>query len=218
MHLCAGRLIRHPLTVAAKLDRAPDRLEALLAIAFRRRLAPHLLQHIVEAAQDSFRGDQGLANMRLALAGLSRLPAAEDLPQRLAMADVLLADGMTPSDLLRALELEGVGDGLVKYDPGQPRVPAGSGQESGRWTSGEGGSAPAPAAVGTAAAPAGREMTGEFEIQDGGEAASPPRAGDGEDSDRGISGNDGGSTPPAASAVSAAGAAVAGSFAIEGRR
>lgn len=30
-----------------------------------------------------------------------------------------------------------------KYSPSQPRVPAGSGRESGRWTSGQGGSAPA---------------------------------------------------------------------------
>lgn len=30
-----------------------------------------------------------------------------------------------------------------KYSPSQPRVPAGSGRESGRWTSGDGGSAPA---------------------------------------------------------------------------
>jgi hypothetical protein len=45
---------------------------------------------------------------------------------------------------------------LLKFDPDQPRVPAGSGRESGEWTAGDGGgtaiSAP-PATAGLASLP-----------------------------------------------------------------
>lgn len=135
----------------------PERLETLLAIAFR-RLSAHLMRHVIEAAEVSRRGDQALANLRPALAGLSRVPAAHDLPIRLAMTDTLLAKGMTAGDLLRALDLDASsGDALAKFDPNQPRVPAGSERESGRWTSGDGGtssdSATSVAAIASRGAP-----------------------------------------------------------------
>jgi len=45
---------------------------------------------------------------------------------------------MKPRALMKALGFESA-DRLIKYDPDQPRVPAGSGRESGRWASSEGG-------------------------------------------------------------------------------
>src|SRR5215471_8855154 len=41
---------------------------------------------------------------------------------------------------MKALGIDSAGLDALKFDPNQPRVPAGSGRESGRWTSGDGGS------------------------------------------------------------------------------
>lgn len=112
-----------------------DRLELILAIAFRRRVPSRAFEQFMSAVESSRRGDQALANLRLALAKLSHVPDAHDLPERIAMADTLLTGGMPPDELLAALSLDRNSEaGFEKFDPDQPRVPAGNGPESGRWT------------------------------------------------------------------------------------
>jgi hypothetical protein len=145
-----GRLIApHPVTA---LDRAvgdrvaSDRLDALLALAFRKKLAPHLLRHIEVAAAHSRRGDHVQANIRLAMAWLTYIPEPAQIGLRLDLADKLLSGGMPAGVLLKELDLEPPETLACDYNPDQPRVPAGNGGESGRWTSGGGGGQSAEAA------------------------------------------------------------------------
>jgi hypothetical protein len=60
----------------------------------------------------------------------------KDAAYRLALAAELLDAGLAPRELARELEIDLPAD-LIKYDPDEPRVPAGSGRESGQWTSGD---------------------------------------------------------------------------------
>jgi hypothetical protein len=62
----------------------------------------------------------------------------EDAAYRLSLAAELIDAGVAPRELARELGLNPVQFGLSKYDENQPRVPAGSGRESGQWTSSEG--------------------------------------------------------------------------------
>ena len=94
-------------------------LGAALARAFAGQPTPHQLDLIRKAAQRSTYGDNVVANMQLAFAGLSRVNVLQP------------RDTRQPGS-----------DPLGKYDPNQPRVPAGSGSESGRWTDGEGAASP----------------------------------------------------------------------------
>ncbi len=112
------------------------RLEIMLAIAFHKRLAPSQINAIV-AADTIFRaGDQALAHIRLAVSGLVRLAEPDDLPNRLSIAETLLAKGMTPADILKELGCGQTSDQLKRYDTDQPRIPAGNSNERGRWTGG----------------------------------------------------------------------------------
>ena len=114
-----------------------DRLNALLSIAFRKRLSPYQMHHVAEAAGDSNRGDQALANIRLALAGLASIPEPVELPLRVSLAEQLLAGGMSGDALVKALGLQR-SDLARRYNPNQPRVPAGNGVTSGRFSDGSG--------------------------------------------------------------------------------
>jgi hypothetical protein len=138
-----GRVLaQHPVMAFDRMrgDRvASDRLDALLALAFRKKLAPHLLRHIEVAAAHSRRGDHVQANIRLAMARLTYIPEPAQIGLRLDLADKLLSGGMPARVLLRELDLEPPETLARDYNPDQPRVPAGSGAESGRWTSGAGG-------------------------------------------------------------------------------
>jgi hypothetical protein len=50
------------------------------------------------------------------------------------LAEALLDDGLPPREMLAELGLGRAMRQLDKFDPDQPRVPAGSGRESGQWT------------------------------------------------------------------------------------
>lgn len=112
-----------------RVDPGESRLRTLLAAAHLSQPRAAALTHLAKAADRWREGDEGLAAMHLALSGLSRLarPAAD--AHRLFLADGLLKAGLDEADVLAAL------GSLTKYDPDQPRVPAGSGQPSGQWTS-----------------------------------------------------------------------------------
>lgn len=61
------------------------------------------------------------------------------------MSDDLIGSGVGPRTILRTLALDdqSIVGNLNKYDPDQPRVPAGSGAASGQWTSESGANEPA---------------------------------------------------------------------------
>ena len=134
------------------LEEGEDRLHALLAAAHGRPMSPDLPRHLGEAFAHWRRGDKALANIRLAFAQIPRLDDRADA-YRLFLAEELLDAGMSPAALMKALGFDPSRRDLAKYDPNQPRVPAGSGRNSGRWGSG-GGAAQAPAPATSIPAPA----------------------------------------------------------------
>jgi hypothetical protein len=76
-------------------------------------------------------GDKSLAAIELTQMGLPDI--GEDAAYRLSLAAELLDAGVAPRELAQELGFDPPAD-LLKYDPDQPRVPAGSGRESGQWT------------------------------------------------------------------------------------
>jgi Restriction endonuclease fold toxin 5 len=139
---------------APALDVEEDdyRLFALLAAALGRPMSPDLPRHLGEAFAHWRRGDKALANIRLAFAAIPRLDDRSDA-YRLFLAEEMLDAGMSPAALMKGLGFDPPRRDLAKYDPNQPRVPAGSGRNSGRWGSG-GGAAQGPAPTTSIPAPA----------------------------------------------------------------
>ena len=124
---------------ARELALDPERVLALLSVAAGRPVPVRALDGIAAAVRHWSRGDAALANLRLVFAGLPRLEEPAAL-HKLRAADWLLANGLTPRALMRELDLDTsaldaatVRD-LGKCNPAQPRVPAGNGIESGRWS------------------------------------------------------------------------------------
>ncbi len=120
---------------AFDIEQGEDRLFALLAAAHGRPMPPDLPRHLDEAFAHWRRGDRALANIRLAFARIPRLDDRSDA-YRLFLAEELLDAGMSSAALMKGLGFDAPARGLAKYDPNQPRVPAGSGRNSGRWGSG----------------------------------------------------------------------------------
>jgi hypothetical protein len=76
-----------------------------------------------------------MALIHLALSGLGALPNPAKDASRLKAADQLLSKGLDAKLMLRFLELDGPQHEFVaKFNPAQPRVPAGNGPTSGQWT------------------------------------------------------------------------------------
>lgn len=124
---------RDPVTHRLDLSTDRDRCLALLAVVCGRPVAAGILDHVEAAGAHWQSGDKALANLRLVVAGLPKL----DDPAhgyRLQAAAYLLDNGLSPRDLMKELGFDPSAVDLGKYDPDQPRVPAGSGRESGRWT------------------------------------------------------------------------------------
>jgi hypothetical protein len=98
-------------------------------------------------------GEKFLAQLHLTYARLP--PLTEDQAFALFAADELLNSGLTPRALMKGLGFDPAAlDGLEKYNPDQPRVPAGNGRASGRWGAGSGQAAGASgAATGSVPAP-----------------------------------------------------------------
>ncbi len=88
----------------------------------------------IAAASDHWRrGEKALAAIRLAQARLPRI-TSEIKTQNVRDAADLLDGGLTPHALMKALGFDTAA--LAMFDPGQPRVPAGSGPTGGQWTDG----------------------------------------------------------------------------------
>lgn len=128
------------------LDGRETRILALLAAGYRRPISPGVLDHIRRAGREWGRGEACLAQIHLALSGLPRLSDPEEAAYRLFMAEGLLDAGVAPRDILRALDLDPRPLDRFKkdYNDSEPRVPAGSGRASGRWTDGPAGAGTVP--------------------------------------------------------------------------
>jgi hypothetical protein len=130
------------------IDPQEPRLQALLAAAHLSRPAGTALSHLCKAAERWNEGNDALASIHLSLSNVERLkwPIAD--ARRLFLADGLLKAGFSASVMISTIEAGDPSFEMHKYDPDQPRVPAGSGRTSGEWTStGDGSSGPPSAAV-----------------------------------------------------------------------
>ena len=122
-----------------RLDGEEPRLLTLLSVAYGRPVDASILGTIRRASKRWSAGEDCLAAMHLALAGLRKLDDARDAARRLFIADGLMADGVAPRDIWTALEFDPTPlDDLEKlYNPNEARNPKGDGDISGRWASGE---------------------------------------------------------------------------------
>lgn len=123
------------------IDADRQRIFALLAAAYGRTVSPDVFRHIEGASEQWRRGDKALANIRLAFARLPRLETRADA-FRLFHAEDLLERGVSPRALMLTFGFDLAAADLAKYDPNQPRVPAGNGRQSGEWGDGGGASKP----------------------------------------------------------------------------
>ena len=114
-------------------------LLALLSAFHGRPTAPSALRNIERAAKAWSEGDDCLAYIHLAHAGLSRPQDLQPGAYRLQMAQCAVKHGALPRAVFEALHFDArYIDAVEKaYSPMEPRVPAGSGRTSGEWTDGE---------------------------------------------------------------------------------
>jgi len=117
--------------LAVEADR--ERLLSLLGVSYWDKVPPGIVKNIEKASEQWRRGERALAHSHLAFTGLPRLESTDDAYRRY-LAEALLDDGLPPREMLAELGLDRTMHQLDKYDPDQPRVPAGSGRESGQWT------------------------------------------------------------------------------------
>ncbi len=122
--------------VGAPVDEA--RLGALLAAAHGRPAPASALRHLTRAMETWRDSEKPLALTHLALSGLAKLAQPKEDARRLFLVDAMMEGGVTPSEIVEGL---GLGpafppEALEKYNPDQPRVPAGN-TDGGQWTSGD---------------------------------------------------------------------------------
>jgi hypothetical protein len=115
---------------------------ALLSAAYGTAVAPSVLGNIERAAKSWSESDDFTAHIHLAHTGLRALDDFPSAAHRLCMAKGALDHGASPRAVFEALRLDArYIDALEKrYNPEQPRVPAGH-PDGGQWTSGDGSSA-----------------------------------------------------------------------------
>jgi hypothetical protein len=134
---------------------------ALLSAAYNTAVAPSVLGNIERAAKSWSEGDDFTAHIHLAHTGLRALDDFSMAAHRLRMAKGALDHGASPRAVFEVLHLDArYVDTLKRYNPAQPRVPAGH-PDGGQWTSGDwadGEKAGENAAVGEK--PAGAETQG----------------------------------------------------------
>jgi len=114
-----------------------ERAVALVSVAIGRPLDASAATHVRRALAKAREGDRALALTHLALAGVGHLDDPREDARRLFIADELMKAGVPPATILAALG-DAPPDALDRaYNPDQPRVPAGNGRPSGRWTAGD---------------------------------------------------------------------------------
>ena len=108
-----------------------ERIWTLLSVAYGHEVPLAVLGSLRRVAKHWHGSDKCLAAIHLAQMGLPGI--GEGAAYRLSLAAELIDAGLAPRELARELGFDPPA-GLLKYDPDQPRVPAGSGRESGEWT------------------------------------------------------------------------------------
>jgi len=138
MTLTGQGLVLGAGTVLAKLDNKAlpieaeqERIWTLLSVDYGEKISQAVLGSLRRVAKHLQCGDKSLAAIQLAQMGLPDI--GEDAAYRLALAAELIDAGVAPRELAQELRFDPPAD-LVKYNPDEPRVPAGSGRESGQWT------------------------------------------------------------------------------------
>ena len=111
------------------LDGNEARLLSLLTAAYREPLAGGVIEKIRRAGEFWRADEKALAQIHLAFLGLPKIDETD--ANRLFLAGTALEKGVSPSDLMEALGFPRAARDIEKYSPDQPRVPAGSGRESG---------------------------------------------------------------------------------------
>jgi hypothetical protein len=114
------------------LDDEP-RVRALLATAYERPVDVRLLTKLRLAAELWNDGEKALAHIHLTYASC-RL-ARKCRRCAFSWRNELLVAGVTPAELMKAQGIDLAPLDLLKFNPDQPRLSAGSGRESGEWTS-----------------------------------------------------------------------------------
>jgi hypothetical protein len=112
------------------------RLLALLSAAYDKAIAPSVLGNIERAARAWSEGDDCLAYIHLAHAGLGELQDPYEAARRLFIVDSFIKAGTSPRAVFEVLGLGAAYTDTIEklYNPEEPRVPAGSGRISGQWT------------------------------------------------------------------------------------
>ena len=112
---------------------------ALLSAAYCRPVSDRALAHLRRALEKRAEGDALHSSTHLALAGYWPLRDPLAAAKRVFFSDRLMRYGATPAMILAAFDLDPRRlDAVERFDPAQPRMPAGNGVESGRWTRGGG--------------------------------------------------------------------------------
>ena len=125
---------------ALDIDGEEAKLLTLLAVAYGRPVDLSVLNSFSAASKHTRAGDECMAAMSVALARLPQLLDPDDAARRLFIAEGLVAAGVRPQDIWKALEFE-LSDELEKlYNQNEARNPKGDGDISGRWASGSGNS------------------------------------------------------------------------------
>ena len=116
----------------ANLRGEEARLLALLSATYGKAISPSVLGNIERAAK----GWRTLAAIHLAHAALPRPDDPTEAARRLFITDAFIKAGTNPLAILQALGLDAnyVGAVAKLYNELEPRVPAGNGILSGRWT------------------------------------------------------------------------------------
>jgi hypothetical protein len=120
----------------ANLQGHETRLLALLSATYNKAISPSVLGNIERAAKSWRDGDDCLAAIHLAHARLPQHNDPYEAARRLFITDAFIKAGTSPLAILWALGLDGSYVEAVEklYNPLEPRVPAGNGIFSGRWT------------------------------------------------------------------------------------
>ena len=133
--LGAGTLLAKLDGKALPIEAEQERIWTLLAVAYGEEISQAVLGSLRRVAKHWQGGDKCLAAIHLGQTGLPDI--GEDAACRLSLAAELIDAGVVPRELARELGVNPVKFDVSKYDETQPRVPAGSGPESGQWTSGD---------------------------------------------------------------------------------
>src|SRR5208282_375557 len=91
---------------ALAIDGEEAKLLTLLAVAYGRPVDLSVLRNIRVASKHARAGNECMAAMHIALAGLPKLPDPPDDARRLFIADGLIAEGVAPRDIWTALEFD----------------------------------------------------------------------------------------------------------------